>query len=236
MLSTGSMRKVRGGKGSNPGGTFSCPSGLWYVKTYQKRAHDGPEQIACEILAGWLYRLAGVRVPDVELAQYVKRDGRRQVAIASKIVPDLAVLPPAELAQIPGVASGFAVDCWLGNWDVCGMHFGNLGVAEDGEAVRIDHGSCLLYQGRDGGTPKGTRFGESAGEWDFMRADEWRTSAEVFGRCSEAGILEGVEKLRAVNPERLPAVVAMYGEGIHDQEGLTRLLVARRSDILERAS
>ncbi len=123
--------------GSNPGGKFKDPSGQeWYCKF-----PADADTAKSEVLAAKLYALAGLSGQD---AQLITKDGK--VGIASKWVNIKKASSAAALAKVPGALDGFAVDAWLGNWDVVGQALDNLQIGPDGKAHRVDAGGSLEYR------------------------------------------------------------------------------------------
>jgi len=210
-------------KGSNPGGKFKDPSGQeWYVKW-----PDDANAVKSEILAAKLYALAGLSSQDCML---VTKGGK--TAIASKWVNIKKAGSAAALAKVEGVHEGFAVDAWLGNWDVIGLSLDNLQIGPDGKAHRVDAGGSLEYRAQGEKKP----FGAKVEEIDTLRdADKNEKAAAVFGKMTEADITASVAKVAAISDVAIRAMVNEHGPG--DAEAKKKLadtLIARKQDLLKR--
>lgn len=209
--------------GSNPGGKFKDSSGQeWYCK-WPKDA----EAIKSEVLAAKLYALAGLSSQD---CMVVTKGGK--TAIATKWVNIKKAGSASELAGVPGALDGFAVDAWLGNWDVVGMGLDNLQVGPDGKAHRTDAGGSLEYRAQ--GAKK--EFGPKVNEIDTMRdAKQNPHAAAVFGKMKEADITASVAKVAAIDDAAIRALVADHGPGDEaKKKALADTLIARKNDLLAR--
>ena len=207
--------------GSNPGGKFVDEHGTeWYCK------FPGNEDVAkSEVLAAKLYGAAGVAGQDAKL---VTKDGK--LGIASKWQDVKKASSPAALAKVEGVASGFAADAWLGNWDVVGLGYDNLQVGADGKAMRVDAGGSLEYRAQGGKKA----FGNTVTELDSLRDPKINPqSAAVFGKLSKADITAGVAKVLKVSDAQIHALVNTYGPGdAEHKKKLAETLIARKADLL----
>ena len=208
--------------GSNPGGKFVDDQGIeWYCK------FPGDDDVAkSEVLAAKLYAAAGVAGQDAKL---ISKDGK--LGIASKWT-EVSKLTPAKLAKADGAASGFAVDAWLGNWDVVGMGYDNLQVGPDGKAVRIDAGGSLEYRAQGGKKA----FGSHVVEIDSLRdAKINHQSAAVFGKMSTADVTASVSKVLGVSDAKIHALVHAYGPGdAAAKQKMIDTLIARKADLAEK--
>jgi hypothetical protein len=207
--------------GSNPGGKFVDPTGTeWYCKF-----PSDPDVAKSEVLAARLYAAAGVSGQD---AQLITRDGK--IGIASKW-QDVKKVAPADLAKTDGVASGFAVDAWLGNWDVVGMEFDNLQVdVATGKAMRVDAGGSLQYRAQGGKKA----FGNNVVELDSLRDKAINPqAAAVFGKLTKADITASVAKIAQLPDANIRALVEKFGPGNEaERKALADTLVARKADLL----
>ena len=219
------LTKVGEQRGSNPGGTYldTATGQKWYIK--QPASADVARN---EVLAGKLYELAGVEVPELHI---VVLDGK--VSIASKIVDGLTKADAATLAAAPGTTAGFAVDAWLANWDVVGLSFDNL-LTLGSRAVRVDTGGALRYRAQGG--LKGSVFGRSVTEIDSLRDPSLnRQAQQVFGRMTAAEIEDSVVRVLSVPDEQIRAIVAKFGpEDAATRAELGDLLIARKRDLESR--
>lgn len=206
--------------GSNPGGKFVDEAGVeWYCKFPKS------EDIAkSEVLASKLYGAAGIEGQDAKL---ITKDGK--IGIASKWA-DVTKAPAATLAKADGAAAGFAVDAWLGNWDVVGLEYDNLQLDPSGKAVRVDAGGSLEYRAQGG---KKT-FGDTVLEIDSLRDSKINPqAAKVFGKLSQADITASVAKVLKVSDSQIYSMVNAYGPGTpEDKKKLAETLIARKADLL----
>ena len=209
--------------GSNPGGKFRDPSGQeWYCKW-----PSDPDAIASEVLAAKLYALAGLSSQD---CMVVTKGGKP--AIATKWVNIKKAGTAAALAKTPGALDGFAVDAWLGNWDVVGQTLDNLQVGPDGKAHRVDAGGSLEYRAQGDKKP----FGASVDEIDTLRdASKNEKAAAVFGKMTAADITASVAKVLAIDDASIRAMVAEHGPGDEAaRKALADTLIARKADLFKR--
>lgn len=208
--------------GSNPGGKYKDAEGVeWYCK------FPGNDDVAkSEVLAAKLYAAAGIAGQDAKL---ISKDGK--LGIASKWT-EVSKLSPAALAKADGAASGFAVDAWLGNWDVVGMEFDNLQVGPDGKAVRIDAGGSLEYRAQGGKKA----FGDQVVEIDSLRdAKINKQSAAVFGKLTTADLTASVSKVLGVSDAKIHAIVYAFGPGNDaDKLKMINTLIARKADLAQK--
>ena len=208
--------------GTNPGGKYKDAEGVeWYCK------FPGNDDVAkSEVLAAKLYAAAGIAGQDAKL---ISKDGK--LGIASKWTT-VSKLSPTALAKADGAASGFAVDAWLGNWDVVGMEFDNLQVGPDGKAVRIDAGGSLEYRAQGGKKA----FGDQVVEIDSLRdAKINKQSAAVFGKLTTADLTASVSKVLGVSDAKIHAIVYAFGPGNDaDKLKMINTLIARKADLAQK--
>lgn len=215
--------KVGEQKGSNPGGAFKDKSGKqWYCKF-----PSNPDAVKNELLAAKFYQMMGVSVPNLKL---VEKDG--QLGIASKWVDDMKVGSASELAKADGTHDAFAIDAWLGNWDVVGLSNDNLMLDKDGKAVRIDVGGSLLYRAMGG--EKGAAFGDEVTELKtLIDPSKNSQSASVFGDMSPEALKASAKKVAKIKPAQIRKMVEMFGPGDSEaKKALAEKLIARRQSIL----
>lgn len=206
--------------GSNPGGKFKDPSGQeWYCKW-----PDDAEAAKSEVLAAKLYALAGLSAQDCML---VSKGGK--TAIATKWVNIQKAPSPSALAAADGALAGFAVDAWLGNWDVVGLAFDNLQIGPDGKAHRVDAGGSLEYRAQGEKKP----FGPKVDELDTLRdAGKNAQAAAVFKGMTKADMTASAAKVLAISDVAIRAMVNQYGPGDATAKAkLAETLIARKKDI-----
>jgi SPP1 gp7 family putative phage head morphogenesis protein len=212
-------------RGSNPGGLFQdkTTGQQWYVKF--PSSEDAARN---EVLAGKLYELAGVEVPELEL---INADGK--TGIASKIVDGLSKGTPAQLAKAAGTMEGFATDAWLADWDAVGLDYDNL-LLKAGRAVRVDVGGSLRYRAQGG--LKGSAFGPWVGEIGSLRdASTNPKTAAVFGKITPAQLEASVRRVLAISDDQIRAAVELYGPTDDvERARLADTLIARKADLAEK--
>ena len=206
--------------GSNPGGKFKDENGVeWYCK------FPADEDTAkSEVLAAKLYAAAGIAGQDAKL---VTKGGK--LGIASRWVDVKKGANPTALSKAAGVKEGFAVDSWLGNWDVVGLGYDNLQIGADGKAVRVDAGGSLQYRAQGGKKA----FGHTVTELDSLRDQAINPqSAAVFGKMTKADIAASVAKVLAVPDATIASLVAQFGPGdAANKQALVEALIARKADL-----
>lgn len=227
--STDGWKKIGHQQGSNPGGTFEDKHGReWYVKfpDLKKNPH-GDDLIKNEILAGKLYQAAGIEVPELKFVKY-----KGQLGIASRIVPDLKIDKAKLGPTTPGVAEGFAVDCWLADYDAVGLVYDNMLVGKDGRAVRIDVGGSLLYRAQ--GAPKGDKFGTKVTETETFLNGMNAQTLHAFGGITQKQKEASAARVISVDDETIKTLCNRYGPGSKSERAaLAEKLIARKQDLLK---
>lgn len=206
-------------QGSNDGGKFMDHNGEeWYCKFPETESHA-----KAELLAAKLYALAGFSSQDAKL---ITRNGK--IGIASKWT-NISKGGPDQLVKLEGAQSGFAVDAWLGNWDVIGQGYDNLQIGADGKAHRVDAGGSLMYRAQ--GEMKA--FGDQVLEMDSMIDKKLNPqSASVFGSMTSADVTASVAKVLAMSDYEIRTLVMVNGPGsTADLEQLANTLIARKADL-----
>jgi hypothetical protein len=221
-------KKVGPQLGSNEGGFYEDAEGnRFYVKKPKSDLHAENE-----VLAAALYKLLGVDAAEIGIGS--GEDGVKMTfspdIIGSKQDLQEKLNDPAYLAKLQ---EGFAVDAWLGNWDVAGLGFDNVMSDGSGNPVRVDPGGALLFRAM--GKPKGSLFGNEVNELDTLRDPNMNPqSAAVFGSMTDEQQKESARKLLAISNDDIDSMV----DGIvTDQEAGQEIkdkLKARRQFILER--
>lgn len=226
-------KKIGGQAGSQTGGLFLDPDGgKWYVKALKSDNHAKNE-----VLSNKLYELAGVKVPQVELVSLDNGPlvGETGVGVQSKIVDGNKNLVSSmkDPAFKKKMHEDFAVDAWLGNWDVVGLGYDNVIVDTDGNPVRVDAGGSLLYRAQ--GTPKGSAFGDEVTEIDTLRKYSINPqSANIFQDVSDDDIRKGVARIEAITPAQIDDLVDGMGFAPQTAKRLKNTLKARREDLVKR--
>jgi len=221
QLQAEKMVKIGGQKGSNPGGSYRDNQGQeWYIKQPKSESHAKNE-----VLAGKLYELAGVDVPQMELAQINGVTG-----VASRMVAGVSQVGAAEIGKLVGTYEGFATDAWLANWDVVGLGYDNL-LAKAGQAIRVDTGGSLLYRAQ--GTLKGSAFTSDVKELESLRNSYKNAqSAKVFENMTKEKLVASMEKVANIVRTDIEKMVMLYGPGTAAERGeLANKLLSRQTDI-----
>lgn len=217
------LRRVGPQGGSNKGGVFEAADGSrWYVKAQKSEAHAKNEAAAAA-----LYREAGVDVPAVHRGSGLEDLGdgpQTATRILDGAEPDLLTRFEDD-DYVAAVRRGFAVDAWLGNWDVVGASMDNI-VTVDGKPHRVDVGGSLLFRAQ--GAPKGAAFGKSVLEWATLRDPSKAPQASAFfADITPEQLQESAKLVEAIKPARIRQLV--------DDPDLAQLLIDRRKDLLARA-
>lgn len=213
------LKKVGPQLGSQPGGVYEDSDGVrWYVKRPPTLDH-----VRNEILTGMLYRLAGVRVPELRFVDPVSAG-----ALGSKMQD----IGPAQTTT-PGVLEGFAVDAWLANWDVVGLDYDNL-VESAGSALRLDTGGGLRYRAQ--GKLKGDVFGLTVPELSTLRNPKMNPqAAKMFQAITPEQLRDSMKLVANIAPADIKQLVDLYGpSSAHEREALAATLLARQQDIVLR--
>ncbi len=222
-------KKTAGQAGSNQGAFYTDPEtgNQYYVKKPKSDKH-----FANEILGGALYEEAGVKFG--RAYKGIDKNGN------SVLVSPLVEGSEADFASKKSDAdvksttqSDFAVDAWLGNYDVIGLEYDNVLTDKDGNVTRIDAGGSLLFRAQ-GGTDK--EFGPEATQVDSMRdPKENKQASEIFGDMTDEQIAESVKKVQAVSEEKIDELVdAAFPDDSDTAEQLKTTLKARRQYLIDR--
>ena len=218
--------KVGSQKGSNEGGTFKNELGqTFYIKTPKSESHAENE-----ILASELYKIAGINSVEVFKGNM---DGKPKTI--SPIIDATATLAdkikdPAILKELQ---KGFAIDCWLSNWDVAGLENDNVIIDSKGLPVRVDPGGCLLYRAM--GKPKGAAFGKKVTELEsFFDPDKAPQASRIYKTMTEADKKESASKLLLITDDQITEMVKKNISSPSEAESLATILKARKQDILKK--
>ena len=221
-------RKTGPQLGSNEGGFYEDAEGnRYYVKKPKSELHAENE-----VLAAAFYRLFGIDAAQVNIGS--GEDGAKMT-----FSPDITdakqdlqekLNDPEFMAKLQ---EGFAIDAWLGNWDVAGLVFDNVMSDADGNPVRVDPGGALLFRAM--GAPKGSLFGSEVNELDTLRDPDMNPqSFAVFGSMTEEQQKESARKLLDISNDDIDAMVDGRITDADAAEELKTKLKARRQFILER--
>lgn len=211
-------QKVGGQKGSNPGGTYEDDEGeRWYVKTPKTGEH-----VVQDLLANSLYHAAGIDVTTEKAVMLADKP-----SIASKIVPGQVLLSEASASKRQAarlnLREGFAVDAWLGNWDVVGLSEDNVLVSNTGKPVRLDTGGTLEFRAQG---EKKTLFSGTVEEFDTLRDPKLNPqAAAVFKDMSSDELVASINKVLVISDQQIKEAVLQSGAGAH----LAQVLIDRRN-------
>jgi hypothetical protein len=129
--------------GTNPGAQFQSSSGQKY---YAKQPSLAPLQVWTEVFASRVYELAGIPAAKTYAGLNANWTGGLWLVSEwvdhSTDVLDRLEDPSSDWVQ--EALRGFAVDAWLGNYDVVGDIYTNL-VTVEGKPFRLDNGAALYY-------------------------------------------------------------------------------------------
>ena len=227
--------------GSNPGGLFrlNSPKGqLYYVK-----GGESEDNVKNEVLTAEFYRRVGIPISDMKLI-YPCPDEYRYVGMICLGSPMIEARKGSieELRKAKLVQGGFAMDAWLGNWDVIGLVNDNILIRPDGVGVRIDVGGALRYRATGG--LKGDSFSNEVNELEWFGPPNptagggaGLNAARVFGVMSYNDVIRSAEKTVLTLSERdIESIVnSVYDESYeqHIRNELISKLIARRNYIIE---
>lgn len=207
-------------------------------QTWQVAAQQSESHARNQFLAATLYTFAGASTEHTELVSIdpAKMDSKSPIGIKTPSVLDNKSLIDAMKTDKnvqQNVRENFAIDAWLGNWDVVGLGYENLAVSKYGEVKRTNVGGSLLY--RANGTPKGNAFGDKVTEIDSLRNPTINpSSAKIFADVTEDDIRKGVKKLEQLSPNVIDYVVEQSGFTGAEATKLKNTLKARRQDLIDK--
>jgi hypothetical protein len=101
---------------------------------------------------------------------------------------------------------GFFVDAFLANWDVIGLLYDNIMLADDGQAYRIDPGGALTYRAQGG--RKGNKFGENPSELESLRNPAMSPQAgKVFSQMSKEQMAHAAQVFQSVPWTNIESII-----------------------------
>lgn len=216
------------------GGIFKDKNGItWNVQPAPSESHARNQ-----FLAANLYNFAGVDVESTDIVEIDsnKVPGGSGVGVKTLHKPGTQGVVDAmknSASVQKSVNENFAIDAWLGNWDVVGLGYENLAVDTNGTVRRTNIGGSLLY--RANGTPKGTAFNDTVTEIDSLRNPHINpASAKVFANVTDDDIRAGVAKLEKLSPETIDFVITQSGFTGEEAAKLKKTLKARRQDLINK--
>lgn len=192
--------------GDKPGG--SVPGGLFQHKVTGKKyiiKFAKPEVSENEVLAGKLYELFGIKVPNLGIVKHAAKDG---VYVASEVLDDFT-LNKSLLETSDKVFEGFGADAYLANWDTVGLEYDNIGFIGN-TPVRIDVGGSLLYRAQGG--LKGAAFNGDVDELVTLLDPNMNpTSAKIFSKMTKEQMEASVKKVIAVPFKTIEDTINKFG-------------------------
>lgn len=228
-------------KGSNPGGLFrlNSPQGqLYYVK-----GGESEDNVKNEVLTAEFYRRVGIPISNMKLIHPCPDEYRYvgMICLGSPII-EARKGTIEELRRAKFVQEGFAMDAWLGNWDVIGLVNDNILIRPDGVGVRIDVGGALRYRATGG--LKGNSFSTVVNELEWFGPPNptagggaGLNAARVFGSMSYNDVIRSAERTVLKLSERdIESIVnSVYDEPQEQyiRNELISKLIARRNYIIE---
>jgi hypothetical protein len=231
-IDVSAWKKIKSSSGSNPGGEYEAPDGThFFVKQSKSDRHAKNE-----ILASDFYQAAGVH--HLELG-YANVDGKGKLGTIAPMLDGSQDNFESKLSDPEykkAFQEGWAVDAWLGNWDVVGLNFDNALTDKDGKAIRVDPGGAMLFRAM--GSPKtDSMFTDEVGEWDSMRTDpnNYQTH-KVFGDMTDQQIVDSVNKVALFDDAKIDALVDKNNFDEADAIKLKQKLKARRDDLINKAA
>jgi beta-lactamase superfamily II metal-dependent hydrolase len=220
--------------GSNDNGWYKGLDNNNYLVKFTGRHLSNQEmanRAANELIAIKLYRQMGINVPDARLIQDI--DGKIGIAVEERQIQ--GVNSYNEIWNLTGLQEGFAVDCFLGNWDVIGSRLGqNLYrdlLSSTNSAIRIDAGGSLLYRAQ--GALKGTSFSDQVQEFNTFFADPNRPAAQSFKKITLQQLEHGLNKIRHLSEAQIRDIANTYGMVMDNnlKDIIINKLISRRNYI-----
>lgn len=239
-LDFANLVKIGGKAGSHPGGFYKDQVSQieYYLK--QPTGHNvlPQELIENELLANALYREVGVATNKLQTIMTASGP-----ALISEIIPKTPFLNTfkeqfASPDFTAAVQKDFAVDAWLGNYDVIGGDTPNI-LNSVGGPVRIDAGGAMKFSGT--GRLKSSfalydKFGPIVGELKSMMTGgshiSYSNAASVFGSMSPEAMATSAKSLQSITPERISEIVRSTITNPESAQNYIEILIARRNDIL----
>lgn len=233
LLTMDGLTKVKPYKN---GGIFKNASGSeYFVKPVPSVSHMNNQQLAANL---YLFTDAKAETPIfVELdKEKLKTSVNTNIAVQTEYdssgqsITEAIKSNPKTRQQ---VYESFAIDAWLGNWDVVGLGYENLTVDKNGDVKRTNLGGSLLY--RANGEPKGNAFGDTVSEIDLLRDPHKNpSSAKIFADVTDDDIRAGVAKIESISPTTIDFLVDQSGVTGEDAKLLKQKLKARRQDLINK--
>lgn len=211
------------------GGVYTDKDGKkWFVKTGLKNGQWNSDIAKNEFLVSQLYKTADVTTGQTKLIDM----GDGTLAVANEFLPK--PFNPNDEKQKQALYNGFAMDAWLGNWNVIGGSNQNVHLNDEDMVLRTNMAGALLFRA-DGS--KKTSFDNSVDEWEKLQNSSTNPSAaNVFSAMPDEAKLASIALVASFSDEAIKEMVQRYGPGAQsDKEALTKTLIARREDLKNKA-
>ena len=221
-------KKISNAGGSNGAALYQDANGnRFYAKKAKSDAHAQNE-----ILASVLYERMGIPSSQARLGTM----NGQSFIVSPEVKGDTNGFTKniGDPEFLKALQDGFAVDAWLGNYDVIGNDSYNVIADENGMPVRIDAGGALMYRGT--GSIK-SWWGAKPTEIDDMRfgsskSGSYGNAKSVFGKMSDEQVRDSAAKLLDISNADIQQIVESTGFAPDVQKSLADTLVKRRHAIL----
>jgi hypothetical protein len=212
--------------GTNPGGQFIGPDGhQYYVKFYnnQQQAHS-------EYLANNILDRLNINTVDMRLEQ-IEFNGKERLGVASKWLDNLEPMKKhltdkRSKAEDDQIIKHYLGAVLTGNWDVVGFDYDNLSRTAKKKWYCIDQGGTFRFRAQEFG-PKATEF-KSLLEPGRQASNVFKPVFDRTIKQNPEPYINWLKKLSAKDIER-----SVDSSGISDADEFKRLLIQRKSDIIE---
>ena len=216
------------------GAIFADPGGIRHLVTPQQSEAHARNQF----LAANLYNFAGVAVERTDLVAIDPDKLPGKSGVGTKTT----VITPSEHADVTDsyllttkskeqLAQGFAIDAWLGNWNVAGTSGENLVVDKQNNVHRTNVGGSLLFRANGGSK----ELSDTVDEIDSLRNPNVNsTSAKIFANVTDDDIRASVLNLEKLQPSTIDFIVDQSGFTGSEAAILKKKLKARRQDLINR--
>jgi hypothetical protein len=255
--------------GSNIGGLFKNEEGeKYYVKVPNEEDHARIEALATN-----LYALTDIQalennlieidvVPSqcfnlwLPISHYVNRQNIKKIGIVTKWIEDIEDIDVAEMATVPDVRRGLAMDAWIGHYDNIGNYnehnekpVESLNMKRrHGKAFRIDFGGVFEYKAKGNKKEHNSRYdipfsATSVDEWEKYQNKPhpfmWEhTRPEdthlVFGGMTKVERVESLRVVTQISADDIRiAVTNAFPDQVHQQrrDQLIRTLISRQREL-----
>jgi hypothetical protein len=233
------------------GGYYSYnPTGELY---YLKFSDGGDSKLknSVEILATYLFKLAGIPVPNNHLVlNGNKKDDlyyKYGIGVASLIDSSFIALdnqPSIQPFKLIGLTEMFITSAWLADWDAIGCNVGtHLTESKSTEAFRIDFGTALNQgYGGDYSLFK-DHFNKEVLEIDFFRNERNQAPSpeihqdkliKIFGHITDEDISNALHCIKNISNNDIQCLVYNLYPETYDRENIANILISRKEYLEKR--